>query len=49
MDFLEDIKATFFQECDEQLTELEGGLSAIRDVDHDHESVNAVFGAVHTS
>ena len=42
------IKQTFFQECEEQLVELETGLLAIEEGDHDPETVNAVFRAVHS-
>ena len=42
------IKQTFFQECEEQLGELETGLLAIQDGDTDPETVNAVFRAVHS-
>ncbi|MGH6798593.1 MAG: Hpt domain-containing protein, partial [Roseiarcus sp.] len=42
------IKQTFFQECEEQLAELETGLLAIDDGDHHPETVNAVFRAVHS-
>ncbi|WP_428350022.1 chemotaxis protein CheA [Lichenifustis flavocetrariae] len=42
------IKQTFFQECEEQLTELEAGLLQLDDGNHDPEVVNAVFRAVHS-
>jgi two-component system chemotaxis sensor kinase CheA len=42
------IKQTFFQECEEQLAELETGLLAIEAGDTDPETVNAVFRAVHS-
>lgn len=42
------IKETFFQECEEQLAELESGLLAIEGGDCDPEIVNAVFRAVHS-
>ncbi len=48
MDPLDAIKSTFFQECDEQLSELESGLLKIEDGEHDPEIVNAVFRAVHS-
>jgi len=48
MDPLDAIKSTFFQECDEQLAELESGLLKIEDGEHDPEIVNAVFRAVHS-
>jgi two-component system chemotaxis sensor kinase CheA len=48
MDSLAAIKQTFFQECEEQLAELESGLLAIDNGAHDSETVNAVFRAVHS-
>jgi two-component system chemotaxis sensor kinase CheA len=48
MDPMAAIKQTFFQECEEQLGELESGLLAIQDGDSDPETVNAVFRAVHS-
>ena len=48
MDELEEIKATFFQECDELLGDLESGLLAMQDGVSDAETVNAVFRAVHS-
>ncbi len=48
MDAMAAIKQTFFQECEEQLAELEAGLLAIQDGGHDAETVNAVFRAVHS-
>jgi len=48
MDPMAAIKQTFFQECEEQLGELETGLLAIQDGDSDPETVNAVFRAVHS-
>jgi len=48
MDPLAAIKVTFFQECEEQLAELEAGLLAMEGGDHDPEIVNAVFRAVHS-
>lgn len=42
------IKEIFFQECEEQLAELETGLLALNDGDRDPEIVNAVFRAVHS-
>lgn len=45
---MEEIKEIFFQECEEQLTELETGLLAMNDGDDDSETVNAVFRAVHS-
>ena len=42
------IKETFFQECEEQLAELETGLLAIDSGEHGPDTVNAVFRAVHS-
>ncbi len=42
------IKQTFFEECDEQLIELERGLLEIDEGSGDRETVNAVFRAVHS-
>ncbi|OBS52351.1 MULTISPECIES: chemotaxis protein CheA [Methylosinus] len=42
------IKQTFFQECEEQLVELESGLLKIEAGECDAETVNAVFRAVHS-
>ena len=48
MDPMEAIKQTFFQECEEQLAELETGLLALQAGEGDGETVNAVFRAVHS-
>jgi two-component system chemotaxis sensor kinase CheA len=48
MDPMEQIKATFFQECDELLADLEAGLLALEAGEGDAETVNAVFRAVHS-
>lgn len=45
---MNEIKEIFFQECEEQLAELETGLLALNDGDDDPETVNAVFRAVHS-
>src|SRR5579859_3692862 len=45
---MEAIKATFFQECEELLADLEAGLLALEGGDTDPETVNAVFRAVHS-
>jgi two-component system chemotaxis sensor kinase CheA len=42
------IKHTYFQECEERLTELEAGLAAMKDGDRDAETVNSLFRAVHS-
>ena len=48
MDPFESIKQTFFQECDELLTDAEQGLLAMESGDADPETINAVFRAVHS-
>ena len=48
MDPIEAIKVTFFQECEEQLCELEAGLLAMEAGDTDPETLNGVFRAVHS-
>jgi two-component system chemotaxis sensor kinase CheA len=42
------IRETFFQECEEQLEELETGLMQMEDGSADDGTVNAVFRAVHS-
>jgi two-component system chemotaxis sensor kinase CheA len=48
LDPFESIKQTFFQECDELLTDAEQGLLAMEAGDADSETINAVFRAVHS-
>jgi two-component system chemotaxis sensor kinase CheA len=48
MDPMQAIRDTFFQECEEQLGELETGLLAMESGSADNETVNAVFRAVHS-
>ncbi len=48
MDTMAAIKQTFFQECEEQLAELESGLLALESGEADAEMVNAIFRAVHS-
>lgn len=48
MDPMEAIKITFFQECEEQLSELEQGLLALEGGEAEADTVNAVFRAVHS-
>ncbi len=48
MDPMAAIRVTFFQECEEQLAELETGLLALDRGEGDAETVNAVFRAVHS-
>lgn len=45
---MDDILEIFFQECDEQLQELETGLSALDADRAEADTVNAVFRAVHS-
>ncbi|UWU14691.1 chemotaxis protein CheA [Rhizobium sullae] len=45
---MNEIKEIFFQECEEQLAELESGLMKMNDGDRDPETINAVFRAVHS-
>lgn len=45
---LDAIRRVFFQECEEQLAELESGLMAIDDGACDAETINRVFRAVHS-
>lgn len=48
MDTMDEIRETFFLECEDLLQDLETGLNAIRDGDRDPEKVNSVFRAVHS-
>lgn len=48
MDPMESIKATFFQECEELLADLEQGLLAMQAGAADDDTINAVFRAVHS-
>ena len=48
MDPMEAIRQTFFQECEEQLAELENGLMAIDGGNTDTDIINAVFRSVHS-
>jgi two-component system chemotaxis sensor kinase CheA len=45
---MEQIKATFFQECEELLADLEAGLLALEADEADPDTINAVFRAVHS-
>jgi two-component system, chemotaxis family, sensor kinase CheA len=47
-DPMAEIRATFFQECDEQLGALEAGLLEMQSGAAEAETVNAVFRAVHS-
>ena len=48
VDPLAAIRDTFFQECEEQLAELESGLLALENGTSGADTVNAVFRAVHS-
>ena len=48
MDPMEEIKQTFFIECEDLLEELNDGLTAMSDGSADAETVNAVFRAAHS-
>ena len=48
VDSMAAIRQTFFQECEEQLSEMEMGLLAMDEGRTDSETVNAVFRAVHS-
>ena len=48
MDAMAAIKETFFQECEEQLAELETGLLSMEQGNTNLETVNAIFRAVHS-
>jgi two-component system chemotaxis sensor kinase CheA len=47
-EILAPIRAGFLQECEDLLTELETGLSALKRGERDRETVNSVFRAVHS-
>ncbi|WP_031556343.1 chemotaxis protein CheA [Parvularcula oceani] len=48
MDPMEEIRQTFFIECEELLENLESGLLAMNEGEADEETVNSVFRAVHS-
>jgi two-component system chemotaxis sensor kinase CheA len=48
MPSLDQLKQTFFEECDEALQQIEAGLTEIRDGQSSDDTVNAVFRAVHS-
>jgi two-component system chemotaxis sensor kinase CheA len=48
VDTMAAIRQTFFQECEEQLSEMERGLLSMDEGSSDSETVNAVFRAVHS-
>ncbi|MEM7619440.1 MAG: chemotaxis protein CheA [Pseudomonadota bacterium] len=45
---IEQLKATFFEECDERLAELETELSRISEEGPDNEGLNAIFRTAHS-
>jgi two-component system, chemotaxis family, sensor kinase CheA len=45
---LDQLKQTFFEECDEALQQLEAGLTEIREGHSTDETINAVFRGVHS-
>jgi two-component system chemotaxis sensor kinase CheA len=45
---IEEIQDIFFQECEEGLTQTEAGLLAIQSGQHNSETINTVFRAVHS-
>ena len=48
MDPMDQIRETFFQECEELMEVLEDGLNTMEAGEHDEETVNAVFRAAHS-
>lgn len=48
MDGLESIKQTFFQECEDLLSDLEGGLMLLQGGDADSDTIDSIFRAVHS-
>ncbi|MBX3551643.1 MAG: chemotaxis protein CheA [Pseudolabrys sp.] len=48
MTSLDQLKLTFFDECDEALQQIETGLSEMRDGPRSDDTINAVFRAVHS-
>src|SRR5687768_7553478 len=48
MSGLEQLKITFFEECNELLQSLEGGLADIREGTGNDDTVHAIFRAVHS-
>src|SRR5664279_4723466 len=48
MSSMDDLKKTFFDECDEALQQIEVGLTDIREGNSSDDTINAVFRAVHS-
>ncbi|MEF2074775.1 Hpt domain-containing protein [Consotaella aegiceratis] len=45
---MDDIRATFFEECDEQMVELDKGLAGFERGETDQETIGVVYRAVHS-
>ncbi len=48
MSSMDDLKKTFFDECDEAMQQIEVGLTDIREGNSSDDTINAVFRAVHS-
>jgi two-component system chemotaxis sensor kinase CheA len=48
MSSMDELKKTFFDECDEALQQIEAGLTDIREGNSSDDTINAVFRAVHS-
>jgi two-component system chemotaxis sensor kinase CheA len=48
MSSMDELKKTFFDECDEALQQIEAGLTEIREGNSSDDAINAVFRAVHS-
>lgn len=48
MSKIDELKQTFFDECDEALQQIEAGLTAIRHGEQDAETIHAIFRGVHS-
>lgn len=48
MSGMDELKKTFFDECDEALQQIEAGLTDIREGSSSEDTINAVFRAVHS-
>ena len=48
MSSMDELKKTFFDECDEALQQIEAGLTEIREGNSSDDTINAVFRAVHS-
>jgi len=45
---IDELKQTFFDECDEALQQIEAGLTAIREGEQNAETIHAIFRGVHS-